>query len=157
MRTKLAQDIYCLMSVLEGRDYSDLKDLIAGGRKGHGTQSQSQSGAGNMLASYDCAAEIKSLENSLSNVKADVLGLKQQYIASEATRSSQMQTLKSTVLGLKSDLSTLTFTVTKAVNDIVLAAQRIESEKILGVYNLRTEVRLLKDTVRVIYMILLKT
>ena len=110
-----------------------------------------------MLASCDCAAEIKSLENSLSNVKADVFGLKQQYIASEATRSSQIQTLKSTVLRLKSDLSTLTSTVTKAVNDIVLAAQRIESEKILGVYNLRTEVRLLKDSVRDIYMILLKT
>ena len=41
--TKLAQDIYFLMSVLEGSDYSDLKDLIAGGRKGHRTQSQSQS------------------------------------------------------------------------------------------------------------------
>ena len=79
--TKLAQDIFCLMSVLEGSDCSDLKDLIVGGRKGHRTQSQSQSGADNMtLASCDCAAEIKSLENSLSNVKADVLGLKQQYV-----------------------------------------------------------------------------
>ena len=48
--------------------------------------------------------------------------------------------------GLKSDLSTLTSTVTKAATDIVLAAQRIESEKSLGVYNLRTEVRLLKDS-----------
>ena len=145
MVTKLAQDIYCLMFVLEGSDYSDLKDLIAGGRKGHRTRSQSQSGAGNMtLASCDCAAEIKSLENSLSNMKAYVLGLKQQYIASEDTRSSQIQTLKSTVLGLKADLSTFTSTVTKAVTDTVLAAQRIESEKSLGVYNLRTEVRLLK-------------
>ena len=36
----------------------------------------------------------------------------------------------------------LNATVTKAVMDIVLAAQRIESEKSLGVHNLRTEVRL---------------
>ncbi|MCG7879660.1 MAG: hypothetical protein N0C90_25530 [Candidatus Thiodiazotropha endolucinida] len=148
--TKLAQDIYCLMSVLEGSDYSELKDLIAGGKKGQ--RAQSQSVVGNMtLTSCDCASEVKSLESSLNNMKADVLGLKQQYVASEATRSSQIQTLKSTVLGLKADLSTLTSTVTKAVTDIVLAAQRIESEKSLGVYNLRTEVRLLKDSVRDIH------
>ena len=33
----------------------------------------------------------------------------------------------------------------------MLASQRIESEKSLGVYNLRTEVRLLKDSVRDIH------
>ena len=149
--TKLAQDIYILVSVLEGGEFTDLKGMIASGRKGNRahSQSQSQSGLGNVtLTSNDYATEIKSLEISLNSMKADMLGLKQQYVASEATRSSQIQNLKSTVFGLKADLSALTSTVTKAVTDITFAAQRIESEKSLGVHSLKTEVRLMKDSVR---------
>ena len=148
---KLAQDIYILMSVLEGNDFTDLKVMIASGRRARRSlsQSQSQSGLGNVtLTSIDYAAEIKSLEINMNNMKADVLGLKQQYVASEATRSSQLQTLKSTVFSLKADLSSLTSTVTKAVTDISLAAQRIESEKSLGVHSVKTELRLLKASVR---------
>ena len=149
--TKHAQDIYSLMSVLEGGEYSELKDLLARGSRGQRPQSQSQTpyGAGNVtLTSCDCAVEIKSLVDSLNNVKADVLNVKQGYIATETSRSSQIQSLKSTVIGLKSDLNTLTSTVSKAVTDIVLAAQRIESDKSLGVASLRAELRLLKDSIR---------
>ena len=112
--TKHAQDIYSLMSVLEGGEYSELKDLLARGSRGQRPQSQSQTpyGAGNVtLTSCDCAVEIKSLVDSLNNVKADVLNVKQGYIATETSRSSQIQSLKSTVIGLKSDLNTLTSTV----------------------------------------------
>ena len=40
--TKHAQDIYSLMSVLEGGEYSELKDLLARGSRGQRSQSQSQ-------------------------------------------------------------------------------------------------------------------
>ena len=132
--TKLAQDIYILMSVLEGGEFTDLKGMIATGRKGNRalSQSQSQSGLGNVtLTSNGYAKEIKSLEISLNNMKVDMLGLKQQCVASEATRSSQVQTLKSTVFGLKADLSALTSTVTKAVTNITFVAQRIETRRAL--------------------------
>ena len=75
--TKLAQDIYILVSVLEGGEFTDLKGMIATGRKGNRalSQSQSQSGLGNeTLTSNGYAAEIKSLEISLNNMKADMLG-----------------------------------------------------------------------------------
>ena len=74
-----------------------------------------------------------------------MLSLKQSYAAVESARSSEIQSLKSTVLSLKVDLST---TVSNAVTNIGFAAQRIESDKSLGVANLRTEIRLLKDAVR---------
>ena len=86
--------------------------------------------------------------NNLNNVKADVLSLKQSYAAVESARSSEIQSLKSTVLSLNVDLNKLSTTVFNAVTNIGFAAQRIESDKSLGVANLRTEIRLLKDSVR---------
>ena len=148
--SKLAHDIYTLMSVLEGGEFSELKDILARS-KGQCSQSESQtpSRVNNMAsASCGCSTEVASLLNNLNNVKADVLNLKQSYAAVETVRSSEIQSLKSTVLGLKSELSTLTTTVSKAVTDIVFTAQRIESDKSLGVAKLRTEIRLLKDSVR---------
>ena len=97
---------------------------------------------------YFCSAEVVALLNNLNNVKADVLSLKQSYAAVESARSSEIQSLKSTVLSLKVDLSKLSTTVCNAVTNIGFAAQRIESDKSLGVANLRTEIRLLKDAVR---------
>ena len=150
--SKLAHDIYTLMSVLEGGEFTELKDILARS-KGQRSQSQSQSqtpSRANKMASASCgcSAEVASLLNNLNNVKADVLNQKHCYAAVETVRSSEIQSLKSTVLGLKSELSTLTTTVSKAVTDIVFTAQQIESDKSLGVAKLRTEIRLLKDSVR---------
>ena len=148
--SKLAHDVYILMSVLEGGEFSELKDIIAKG-KSNRTQSQAQTP---LRASYiastscGCSTEVAALLSNVNNVKADVLSMKQSYAAVEATRSSEIQALKSTVLGLKADLSKLSTTVSKAVTDIALAAQRIDSDKSNGVAKLRTDIRLLKDSVR---------
>ena len=99
--SKLAHDIYTLMSVLEGGEFSELKDILARS-KGQRSQSQSRtpSRANNMaIASCGCSAEVASLLNNLNNVKADVLKLKQSYAAVETVRPSGIQSLKSTVLG----------------------------------------------------------
>ena len=148
--SKLAHDVYILMSVLEGGEFSELKDIIAKG-KSNRTQSQAQTP---LRASYmastscGCSTEVAALLSNINNVKADVLSMKQSYAAVETTRSSEIQALKSTVLGLKADLSKLSTTVSKAVTDIALAAQRIDSDKSNGVAKLRTDIRLLKDSVR---------
>ena len=79
--SKLAHDIYTLMSVPEGGEFSELKDILARS-KGQRSQSQSQtqSRANNMAsASCGCSAEVASLLNNLNKVKADVLNLKQSY------------------------------------------------------------------------------
>ena len=90
-------------------------------------------------------SEIKMLIESMNNVKADFLNIKQTQLASETARSSQVQALKSTVLSLKYLLSS---TVSKAVTDIRLAAERIECENSLGVANLKNELKILKYNVR---------
>ena len=99
--------------------------------------------------SCDCSAEAVALLNSLNNVKADVLSLKQSYAAVESVRSSELiQSLKSTVLSLKVDLSKLSTAVSYTVTNISFAARRIESGKKLRVANPRTEIRSQKDSVR---------
>ena len=76
--SKLAHDVYILMSVLEGGEFSELKDIIAKG-KSNRTQSQAQTPlrAGYMAStSCGCSTEIAALLSNINNVKADVLSMK---------------------------------------------------------------------------------
>lgn len=143
---KLAYDIHTLMSVIEGGDYGDMRDMIRAGRS---QRTQSSSGAGNTtLMPCEYSAEIKSLMQNMTSLKAEVLNLKQKYVAIETARSTEIQTMKSTILILKSDISLLSSTVSRAVTEIRLAAERIESEKSLGVVNLKSEIRTMKQNMK---------
>ena len=75
-----------------------------------------------------------------------MLKMKQSHLAVETTRIKQIDTLKATVLGLKADIASLSNIVCKAVTDIKVSAERIESEKSLGVTNLKSEMRLMKGS-----------
>lgn len=148
---KLAYDVHSLMSVIEGGDYSDLKDMLRSNSCKTSSQrqrSQSTSGLNNSTMNLcEYSVDIKELSQNMSTVKAEILTLKQKIVAVESTRSSELQTLKSTVLTLKSDLTMLSSTVTKAVTEIKLTVERLESAKSLGVANLKNELRLVKQTV----------
>ena len=100
---KLAYDIYSLMAVLEGGEYSEIKDMLRSNKS-----TRSQSGTCNVTINpCESSAEIKELCQNMSAAKADILTLKQKLVAIETTRSSEMQNVKSTVLSLKLDLSSL--------------------------------------------------
>ncbi|MEW8546462.1 MAG: hypothetical protein AB2693_23335 [Candidatus Thiodiazotropha sp.] len=142
---KLSHDIHTLMSVIEGAEYSEMRELLSSG-SGRSQRSQlSSSTANDTINHYDCAPEIKVLTESINSMKADMLKMKQSHLAVETNRSKQIDTLKSNVLGLKVSISTLSEVVSRAVTDIRLCAERIESEKSLGVTNLKSEIRLVKE------------
>ena len=61
--------------------------------------------------------------------------------ALETARSKELQSMKSTMLGLKSDLTTLTNSVQSGLNVISLSVSRIESEKCMGVTHLKSELK----------------
>ena len=71
---KYAYDIHTLISVLEGGEYSDIRELLSSGK---GQRSQSSSSVANttMNGSSDNLVEIKSLTDSLNNLKAEFLNL----------------------------------------------------------------------------------
>ena len=143
---KLAHDIHTLMSVTEGAEYSEMRELLSSG-SGRSQRSQSCSSTANeTIISHDFSSEIKVLAESVNTMKADMLKMKQSHLAVESTRSKQIDTLKSTVFSLKADISKLSNAVTRAVTDIRLSAERIESEKSLGVTNLKSEMRLMKGS-----------
>ena len=70
MATKLGYDIHTLMAVLEGGDYSEMKLLSSGKNQ----RSQSTAGFSNTC---EYTSEIKMLIESMNNVKADVINIKQ--------------------------------------------------------------------------------
>ena len=141
---KLAHDIHTVMSVLEGAEYSDMRELISSG-SGKSQRSQSVlSSADETFAQCESSSELKVLSDTVNTLQADLLHMKQTHTALETARSKEFQTMKSTILGLKSDLSILTTTVKSAVVNITLCAERIESEKSLGVTHLKNELKLLK-------------
>ena len=145
---KLAHDIHTctLMSVTEGAEYSEMRELLSSG-SGRSQRSQSCSSTANKtIISHDFSSEIKVLAESVNSMKADMLKMKQSHLAVESARSKQIDTLKSTVFSLKSDISKLSSAVTKAVTDIRLSAERMESEKSLGVTNLKSKMRLMKGS-----------
>ena len=134
------------MSVFEGAEYSDLRDMLSSG-SGRSQRSQSTpSSANKTISQGDSSMELKVLFDSVKTLLAELLHLKQSYSAVEAAlaRSKEFYSMKTTILSLKSDLSSLTTTVKSAVVNITLCAEKIESEKSLGVTHLKNELKLLK-------------
>ena len=93
--TKLAYDIHTLLSVVDGADYSDIKDLLSNGKS-----QKSQSVSATPMRSNrpnEHAAEMELLSQIVNNLKAEVLYLKQTQVETEQVRTHQMQTLKSSI------------------------------------------------------------
>ena len=70
---KLSQDIHTLMSVLEGAEYSDMRELLS---SRSGRSQRSQSSPNDTTITYDSSSEIKILSDSVNTLKAEVLHLK---------------------------------------------------------------------------------
>ena len=139
---KLAYDIHTLMSVIEGAEYTDMRELLSSG-SGRSQRSQSTpSQANETIVQSDL--EVKMLSDAVTTLKAELLHMKQTQTALETARSKEFQSMKSTMLGLKSDLTTLTNSVKSGLNVISLSVSRIESEKCMGVTHLKSELKTMK-------------
>ena len=137
---KLAYDIHTLMSVIEGAEYTDMRELLSSG-SGRSQRSQSTpSQANETIVQSDL--EVKMLSDAVTTVKAELLRMKQTQTALETARSKELQSMKSTMLGLKSHLTTLTNSVKSGLNVISLSVSRIESEKCMVVTHLKSELKL---------------
>ena len=142
---KLAHDIHTLMAVLEGAEYSEMRELLS---SGSGRSQRTQSTANDTIVTSDYSVEIKVLTDSVNTLKADMLHMKQTQTAVEVTRSKEINTIKSSILGLKSELTDLKAYVQTGLNKILLCSERIESEKCTGVTQLKNELKLVKDKIR---------
>ena len=127
------------MSVLEGAEYSDMRELLS---SGSGRSQRSQSSPNDTTITYDSSSEIKILSDSVNTLKAEVLHLKQTQTTLETARSKEIQSMKTTILSLKSDITTFTNLTQTSLNKIALSMIRIESEKCLGITQLKMNSKL---------------
>lgn len=144
---KLAYDVHALISVIEGADYSSIKDILSSG-KGQRSQSLCTPNTNRQNKLRDDTSEIKALMQDIANVRAEMLNMKQVQVGAEQLRANQITTLKSSIVSLKTDMNLLTSIVKKTLTEIKLGIERIESDKCSGVVQLKNEVRLLKDNVK---------
>ena len=91
---KYAYAIHTLIFVSEGGEYSDIRELLSSG-KSQRSQSSSSVAKVNTNGYCDNSIEIKFLTESLNNLKAEMLNLKQKQIATDHIRSDQITQLKS--------------------------------------------------------------
>jgi len=107
---KLANDIHTLLSVLDGSDYSLLKDLISTSRPRSSSQTrrtQDSCTLDKVSHSCQCSHDLSAVQDTVSGLQSEILLLKQQFVAVEAKRTEQSRSLNDIMLGIKTDLKSM--------------------------------------------------
>lgn len=111
LAVKLANDIYIILSVLEGDDFALLKELLSAARGRTVSQSRNStiheplSSVGKNI-SCNCSQEIPVLRDTIASLQADLLLLKQRTFACEKLRSDEMKQLISSLVLVKGEVVT---------------------------------------------------
>ena len=171
---KLANDIHKLLVVIEGADYSELRDMISTGtirgrQRGRltsftrsssctGTPSSSnpfgtsekqptRGGYGNstvnlgeQTASDECKVHLKQLNSEVSDLKAEILLMKQRQIAIENSRSDQIKSLKTAVTSINSELNSMVDTLKANTSEINKTLNCMKSEHADNIETLKNKI-----------------
>jgi hypothetical protein len=126
---KLANDIHTLLSVMEGEEYSVIKEMISATKVRASSQSSTQqtprstrkgtTGTGTTLNTTPCHCniEIQMLKDTVSSLQADILLLKQMSHANDKLRTDQVNCVCSTVKGITQDIVDCKRQITEAVSE----------------------------------------
>ncbi|KAH3694103.1 hypothetical protein DPMN_081542 [Dreissena polymorpha] len=135
LSVKLATDIYKLVSVMEGGDYCDIRELISlsKSRPSQGkTPKKTITGAD--VSCFMTSGEVLLLKDNVTALQTDVLNMKQMLHAAEKIRSDQMKTFTNSLQVIKCDLleckqfmSNCLNNFNLSVNDLKLTLQPLES------------------------------
>ncbi len=98
--TKLARDVHCLVTVLDGGEFSDLTELMSLPRINKSNRSQSISHGGNIDNKCDCHVEFQQLKNDMAYMRADFMLIKQKLSVTEI-RQDQIKLLTGSLKELK--------------------------------------------------------
>lgn len=107
---KLGSDIHAVLSVMEGEDYSVLKNMISMSKRrtmpqAHAPGSSQQSDcSGRIRSNCKCRNNIAVLQDTVSAIQAEMLMLKQSVNASNQLGADQVRSISDTVKHLKTDI-----------------------------------------------------
>ncbi len=137
--TRLAKDIFNIIAVTEGRDFSLLREMLSTGK----TRRRQQSVVKDIVTpeKCQCATELSILKDTIASIQASVLLLKQSVHASEMMRTQQINQIKSTHLGIKSDIVECTRTVHNVTSSAVQGMGNISRQAMSRVTELEDRIR----------------
>ena len=105
---KLSHDIHTLVSVMEGEDFSVIKELISSSKRRTVSQSinapPSNGRHDNAQNNCQCRNDMTVLRDTLTSVQSEMLLLKQSVNAANQIRSGQFKVLTDTVKDIKCDV-----------------------------------------------------
>lgn len=119
---KLSRDIYSLMSVVEGAEYSVLKDVMSvckGKTRKKSMAVMTSHKSDNVdVHKCSCKSDMELMKSSMSALQADVLMIKQRFVAVEQSRSEQINTIKDTLKETQSSVSNVQTDLTRYCSEI---------------------------------------
>lgn len=123
---KLANDIHVILSILEGDEYTLVKELLSTSTRGRfASQSRAPDDSETPTSnrnSCSCSQEIPVLKDTIATLQSDLLLLKQRTFACEILRTDEMRKLSESLLSLKCDtklnIDSVVQTITSAVMSI---------------------------------------
>lgn len=145
---KLAKDIHTIVSVIEGGEYSELKELISSGKSGKSRNySVAETNKSTRVETNDCqcSAAVKVLQDTVSNLSADMVSVKQKCHGNEQIRLEQIKTITKSVTELKQNIRSIASVLSTGLENINLCIQRIESDKCSGVSSAKADIKLLRQ------------
>ena len=148
---KLARDIHTVVSVIEGNDITDLRDVVSAGKQ-RTQRSQSASCTGvrrnqHLQDQCECSTMIVELSKTVNILTADVLTMKQKFGELESLREQQMQSVEIAMIDVSKLIKTLSVAMTEGVAETKLGLERIQTECSNGMTKLKNEMKLVKQSV----------
>lgn len=144
---KLAQDIYCLSSVLDGADWDDLRDVLNISRRPSTKKSQSQ-GAGDVSFQAVKLTEMEQLKSAVHCLTSDMITIKQENIAMKSELNSEIKSLRTDLNQLQADVEADLSELRNLISTNAQSIDRICNERSNGVANLKSDIKLLKTDVK---------
>lgn len=128
---KLAHDIRTLLAVIEGDDYSVMKDLISSSRRKSLIKIE---GTDKLPAiNCTCSQDVAILQDSVSTLKSEILMLKQCFKANDSMRSTQIKTMSDTISMVKADIKECSDYIANSaakIDNCILLANNSETESV---------------------------
>ena len=141
---KLAQDVYCLSSVLDGADWDDLRDVLNIPRP---KKSKSQSVCDVSFQAMNIT-EFEQLKTVVQGLTADMVAIKQENIAIKTELNSEIKSLRSNLNQLQADITGDISEVRSLISTNAQSIERVCNDRSNGVANLKSDIKLLHSEVK---------
>ena len=141
---KLAQDVYCLSSVLDGADWDDLRDVL---NIPPPKKSISQSACDVSFQAMNIT-EFEQLKTVVQGLTADMVAIKQENIAIKTELNSEIKSLRSDLNQLQADITGDISEVRSLISTNAQSIERVCNDRSNGVANLKSDIKLLHSEVK---------